>query len=90
MVLVDQKKLEVTVRLLVESSEELLELVCTMDGSQDQGELQRYFRNQVFRIGTGFVGQRLGLGPTHIDGVFDVYMCHQRIKQLDLRLQLEP
>ena len=48
------------------------------------------FRNQVFRIGRGFVGQRVGRSPTPIDGVFDVYFCRQRIKQLDLRLQLEP
>ncbi len=48
------------------------------------------FHNRVFGVGNGFVDHRVGLRPTPIDGVFDIYFCHQCIKQLDLALQLEP
>jgi len=48
------------------------------------------FQNRPVTIGKGFAAQRVGRSPTPIDGVFDVYFCHQCVKQLDLRLQLEP
>ena len=48
------------------------------------------FQNQVARIGKGFAAQRVGLRPTPIDGVYDIYFYHQCIKQLDLTDHQEP
>lgn len=39
----------------------------------------------VFTISRALEGQYVGLRPTKIDGVIDVYYCHQKIKTLDLR-----
>ena len=39
----------------------------------------------VFTISRALVGQYIALRPTKIDGVIDVFYCHQKIKTLDLR-----
>jgi len=48
------------------------------------------FHSRILKVGKGFVAQRVGLRPTRIDGVHDVYFCHQRIKQIDLRDHHKP
>lgn len=48
------------------------------------------FQNRVVKVGRGFVAERVGLRPTPIDGVYDIYFCHQCIKQLDLGDYQEP
>ena len=37
-----------------------------------------------FRIGKAFIGQPVGLRPTHQAGCYDVYFCQQRIAQIQL------
>ena len=39
----------------------------------------------VFSISRALDGQYIALRPTKIDGVIDVFYCHQKIKTLDLR-----
>jgi transposase InsO family protein len=39
----------------------------------------------VFTISRALVGQYIALRPTKIDGIIDVFYCHQKIKTLDLR-----
>ncbi len=43
------------------------------------------FRNRDWLIGRGIAGRRVGIRPTHIDGVFAVYFCHQQVATIDLR-----
>lgn len=42
------------------------------------------FRNQRYFVGRGVAGMPVAVRPTRVDGVFDVYFCHQPIKQLNL------
>ncbi len=41
----------------------------------------------VFTISRALVGQYIALRPTRIDGIIDVFYCHQKIKTLDLRVK---
>ena len=43
------------------------------------------FKNRSVRVGRGCVGLKVGIRPTLIDGVFDVYFCAQKVKTIDLR-----
>jgi transposase InsO family protein len=38
-----------------------------------------------FRIGRAFAGEPVGLRPTTVDGIIEVYFCHQRVYTIDLR-----
>ena len=50
-----------------------------------QGKGEFHFRGKVYVVGRAFHGHRIGLRPSEIDGVWDVYFCHQRIARLDER-----
>jgi len=50
---------------------------------QGKGEIS--FHNREWPVGHAFKGYLVGLRPTTIDGVFDVYFCHERISTIDLR-----
>jgi transposase InsO family protein len=44
------------------------------------------FRGRTFRVGQAFVGEPVALRPvTAVDGVFEVYFCHQLVDTLDIR-----
>ena len=43
------------------------------------------YRNKEYRLGKAFYGQYVALRPTTTEGVFDVFYCNQKIKQLDVR-----
>jgi transposase InsO family protein len=49
----------------------------------DGGELS--YRNRTFRVGKAFCGYPVALRPTLVDGVLDVFFCHQRVAQVNLR-----
>lgn len=42
------------------------------------------YRGRSFRISKAFTGHPVALRPTELDGVLDVFFCHQRIAQIDL------
>lgn len=46
-----------------------------------------FYRYKKFKVGKGFRGYYVALRPTLIDGVFDVFFCHQKVKSLDLRVE---
>ena len=59
-------------------------------GCQDQvryvnrvGQFQ--FASRQFKMSEAFGGERIGLRPTDVDGVWDVYYAHQRLGRVDLR-----
>lgn len=39
------------------------------------------------RVGKAFVGEPVAVRPTTVDGVMEVYYCHQRVAEIDLRRQ---
>lgn len=43
------------------------------------------YRNQPFRVGRAFCGYPVALRPTLVDGVLDVFFCHQKVAQINLR-----
>ena len=43
------------------------------------------FRAGDYRVGKAFAFQHVGLRPTLPDGVYEVYFCHQKVKELDTR-----
>ena len=47
------------------------------------GELS--YRNRTFRVGKAFRGYPVALRPTLVDGVLDVFFCHQKVAQINLR-----
>ena len=49
---------------------------------QSKGEI--FFRNRTFVIGKAFHRYPVALRPTSIDGVFDIFFCHQQISQINL------
>lgn len=51
---------------------------------QQQGLLS--YRGHSFRISKAFTGYPVALRPTAVDGVLDVFFCHQKITQIDLTL----
>ncbi len=52
---------------------------------KSKGEIT--WRNRTYFIGKAFVGEPVGLKPTREEHLFDVYYCHQRLGQIDLRKQ---
>jgi len=46
-----------------------------------------FYRYKKFKVGKGFRGYYVALRPKLIDGVFDVFFCHQKVKSLDLRVK---
>ncbi len=58
-------------------------------GSQDQARRvsrvgQFSFASRQFKISEAFGGDQIGLRPTSVDGVWDVYYAHQRLGRVDL------
>jgi hypothetical protein len=49
------------------------------------GEGRVSYRGRTHRLGKAFIGERVAVRPTATDGVVDVFYCHQRVAQLDLR-----
>ena len=43
------------------------------------------FQNRTYRISDAFTDQGIGLSPTEVDGVWDIYYCRFRIGYLDQR-----
>ncbi len=43
------------------------------------------FQGQRIMVGVGFAGEKVAVRPSTVDGQYDVYFCHQRIKTLDIR-----
>jgi transposase InsO family protein len=44
------------------------------------------FRGRSFRVGQAFVGEPVALRPdATVDGIFEVYFCHQLVDTLDIR-----
>lgn len=43
------------------------------------------FQGKVIRVSKAFRGYSLGLRPTVEDGLWDVYFCHHKVNQIDLR-----
>jgi hypothetical protein len=57
-----------------------------------EGELVRkvqlggeiWFKSRTYKIGTAFTHHPVALRPSPIDGIFDVFFCHQNIAQIDI------
>jgi transposase InsO family protein len=49
---------------------------------QGKGEIS--FHNREYKVGRAFVGNPVGLRPARIDGLYEVYFCHERIATIDL------
>jgi len=47
------------------------------------------YRGGDYRIGKAFIGERVAVRPTTTDGMMEVYYCHQRVAEIDLRVQSE-
>ena len=45
------------------------------------------FRGQPRKIGCAFAGERVAVRPTLTDGMMNVFYCHQRVAEIDLRVQ---
>jgi transposase InsO family protein len=43
-----------------------------------------WFQGRPFKIGNAFYRQPVALRPSTLDGLFDVFFCHQKIAQIDL------
>jgi transposase InsO family protein len=43
------------------------------------------FEGRTWRIGKAFCGYPVGIRPTEEEGLFHVYFCHRKIKEIDLR-----
>ena len=50
----------------------------------DRGQVK--YHQRKFFLGNAFAGLRVALRPTTTDGVLDVYLCHQWIGSIDLKL----
>ena len=46
------------------------------------GEL--HFKGNIFHLSKALRGHPVGLRPTSTDGLFDVYLCYQKISTVDL------
>lgn len=44
------------------------------------------FRSKTYRISEAFANERVGLAPSNVAGVWDVYYCRYRVASLDERL----
>jgi transposase InsO family protein len=49
----------------------------------DKGEIS--FKGNIFRVSKAFIGQYVAIRPTIKIGRFEVYFCHQRIAQINLK-----
>lgn len=49
---------------------------------QSKGEI--FFKGKIFRVDSALQGQPVGLRPTNMDGIYSVYYCHQKLKEIDL------
>ena len=49
---------------------------------QKGGEI--FFHNREWHVGHAFGGYPVGVRPTTIDGIFEVYFCHQKVAIIDL------
>ena len=47
------------------------------------------YRGGAHRIGKAFIGERVAVRATTTDGLMEVYYCHQRVAEIDLRVQSE-
>lgn len=52
---------------------------------QQNGEI--YFKGYEVKVGSAFFGQPVAVRHTLDDGIYNVYYCHQKIKQFDLRVE---
>jgi transposase InsO family protein len=43
------------------------------------------YHDREYRVGKGLIGQYVALCPTETEGVFDVFFCHYKIRQIDTR-----
>ncbi len=43
------------------------------------------YHDREYRVGKGLIGQYVALRPTETEGVFDVFFCHYKIRQIDTR-----
>ena len=43
------------------------------------------FRGRPRKIGSAFIGEQVAVRPTTTDGMMNVFYCHQRIAEIDLR-----
>ncbi len=43
------------------------------------------YRNRPFTVGKAFCGYPVALRPTQTDGLLDVFFCHQKVAQINLR-----
>ena len=50
-----------------------------------QGKGEIHYRGRTFHVGKGFHGYPVGLRPTATDWILEVYFCHQRVGQINLR-----
>jgi hypothetical protein len=48
-----------------------------------QGKIS--FAGILWRVGKAFRDYPVGIRPGEQDGQFDIYFCHQKIKEIDLR-----
>ncbi len=43
-----------------------------------------HFHGRTLRVGKALVGYPVGIRPTAVDGIYEIYFCHQRIQRIDL------
>jgi transposase InsO family protein len=48
-----------------------------------RGQLK--YQNRKFFLGNAFAGLWIALRPTNIDGLFNVFFCHQRVGSIDIK-----
>jgi transposase InsO family protein len=49
---------------------------------QDKGEV--YFKGRVLRVSRALKGQQVAFRPTNIDGRYELYYCHHKIREINL------
>lgn len=47
------------------------------------------YQGRGWRISKAFIGEPVAVRPTKIDGLMEVYYCHQRVAEIDLRRESE-
>jgi transposase InsO family protein len=51
----------------------------------EHGEIS--YRGKPRKVGCAFTGERVAVRPTAIDGKMEVFYCHQRVAEIDLRVE---
>jgi len=46
------------------------------------------YHDREFNVGKGLLGEYVELRPTETDGLFDVYYCMYRIRQIDTTIRI--